>query len=331
MGNFNPKLPTKYSGTDKYITFFVKRNRSPTGADYRQPETGNLYSIGTIWQVSKSPTTGTEGDMWILSKIVANVAYWVKGSSGVIPTGAVLTLSDTANTLVYPTVDGNIQLYGTAGQIDIVSDPPNNKIIFSLPGGSGAVDSFQVDAFTGPGTNPVLPTALGLVTITGGQVAAGTMTNVIRTDSLAANTFTIEVQRSQAVASSTIGDNGVCHFNSNHFTVDGNGFVSATATPFVLNYTNVTHAMSPYTVLSTDQYLSVDSSGGVVTLNFPNAPAFKRIWVVKDRTGSASTSNITLTTPGGTDTIDGLTSYVMAGNYDSVSLLANATPNYEVW
>jgi hypothetical protein len=92
--------------------------------------------------------------------------------------------------------------------------------------GGGASLAFEVDAFTGPGTNPVVATGAGLVTITGGQVAAGTTTNVIRTDSLAANTYTIQVQRSQAVGSSTVGDNGVCHFNSSQFTVDSNGFVA---------------------------------------------------------------------------------------------------------
>lgn len=94
-----------------------------------------------------------------------------------------------------------------------------------LGGGVGNVEEFEVDAFTAPGTNPVVPDSGGLVTITGGQVAAGTTANVIRTDSLAANTYTIEVQRSQAVASSTIGDNGVCHFDSGAFSVDANGFV----------------------------------------------------------------------------------------------------------
>lgn len=97
------------------------------------------------------------------------------------------------------------------------------------------------------------------------------------------------------------------------------------------NYTNVTHAMSPYTVLSTDYYISVDVSGGVVQLNFPNAPTFKQIWIVKDRTGGASTNNITLTTPGGTVTFDGLTTYTMDSNYQAIELLANATPTYEVF
>lgn len=140
MGNYNPKLPTKYTGTNKYITFFVSRNRSPTGADYRQPETGTLYSVGTVWQVSKNPTTGTEGDLWMLSKIVANVGYWIKISSGVTPSGALLSLSDTANTLVFPNVSGNIQLQGTTGQIDILSVPGSNKLIFSLSGSSAAIE-----------------------------------------------------------------------------------------------------------------------------------------------------------------------------------------------
>ena len=92
--------------------------------------------------------------------------------------------------------------------------------------GSAATESFTVDASTPPGTNPVLPNGSGNITVTGGQVAAGTTTNVIRTDSLAANTYTIQIQRSQAVASSTVGDNGVSHFSSAAFAVDSNGFVT---------------------------------------------------------------------------------------------------------
>ncbi len=97
----------------------------------------------------------------------------------------------------------------------------------TLIGGGGAVDSFQVDAFTAPGTNPVAPTAAGLVTVTGAQVASGTVgTNVIRTDSLAANTYTIEIQRATSAASPTLAANGVSHFDSDIFTVDSSGFVS---------------------------------------------------------------------------------------------------------
>jgi hypothetical protein len=111
--------------------------------------------------------------------------------------------------------------------------------------------------------------------------------------------------------------------------------ITNTGSHAVPNYTNVTHAMSPYTVNVTtpplDFYLSVDCSLGPVTLNFPNSPTFKQIWIVKDRTGNASVNNITITTPGGIVTIDESTSYLIASNNASVNLLANATPTYEVW
>ena len=93
----------------------------------------------------------------------------------------------------------------------------------------------------------------------------------------------------------------------------------------VTNYTNVTSGMSPYTVLTTDNYISVDCSGGAVTLNFPNSPISEQAWIVKDRTGNAATHHITLTTTGGTLTFDGATSYVMSTNYQAVDLLSNGT------
>lgn len=214
-----------------------------------------------------------------------------------------------------------------ASGINVIGTPLTNTLTIFNTNGLPLV-GFTVDAFTAPGTNPVLPASDGLVTITGGQVAAGTTTNVILTDSLSANTFTVQIQRSQAVASSTIGDNGVSHFNSANFTVDANGFVSLLSQAF--NYTNVVGPIT-YVVLSTDYYISCDPSGGAITLQLPNAPTFKRLLVVKDRTGNAAINNISLTTPGGTVTFDGLTTYVMNSNFQAVNLLANATPTYEVY
>ncbi len=84
---------------------------------------------------------------------------------------------------------------------------------------------FTVDAFTGPGTNPVVPTAAGVVSVFGASVTAGT--NPVRTDSLAANSYRIEVQTSQAIAGTDATKIGLAAFNSAQFTVDANGFVSA--------------------------------------------------------------------------------------------------------
>ncbi len=78
----SPQTPNKYLGPNVYLNVVVMRNRAPTGADYRQPETGKLYPIDCYWIVGKDPTTGIEGDLWYLSKIVANVGYWLMLSTG---------------------------------------------------------------------------------------------------------------------------------------------------------------------------------------------------------------------------------------------------------
>lgn len=139
----------------------------------------------------------------------------------------------------------------------------------TIIGGGGPLDSIQVDAFTPPGTQPVIADGTGKITITGGQVAASVVgTNVIRTDSLAANTFTIEIQRSQAVASSTLADNGVSHFDSAFFLVDANGFVSTTAfnQPGVANLGITQTAGTTFTVTSANGTALSATNPGYVTL-----------------------------------------------------------------
>lgn len=124
-----------------------------------------------------------------------------------------------ANTLNVITGDG-LTTTGAGNTITITLDSTDQPIL-----------SVNVDAATGPGTDPVLPDGSGQITVTGGQVAAGTVgANVIRTDSLAANTYTVEIQRSTAVAASASANNGVSHFDSAQFTVDANGFVQVTGT-----------------------------------------------------------------------------------------------------
>lgn len=113
---------------------------------------------------------------------------------------------------------------GLAAFDSSVFDVDSNGFV-TLSGSVGSTN-IDVDAHTAPGTDPVVPNA-SIITMTGAQVATGVIgTNVIRTNSIAANTVTIEIQRSTAVAATDITKNGVSHFNSTEFTVDGNGFVS---------------------------------------------------------------------------------------------------------
>ncbi|MFI5332581.1 MAG: hypothetical protein ACHQVS_00600 [Candidatus Babeliales bacterium] len=103
--------------------------------------------------------------------------------------------------------------------------------------------------------------------------------------------------------------------------------ISTTGTTF-LHYTAVN--TSPYVVLLTDEYLGVDSSGGAITIELPNAPATGQVWVIKDTTGSAVAHNITVTTVGGVVNIDGATSYVMNTVHTSIEVIFNGSA-YEIF
>jgi hypothetical protein len=122
---------------------------------------------------------------------------------------------------------------------------------------------------------------------------------------------------------------GVASFNSSDFTVNGSGQVSLIGTS-PASYTNVTTAMSPYTVTATDYFLSVNSTAGPVTINLPNTPTANRKFIIKDRLGQAATNAITLTTPGGVTTIDGATTYVFTDNFESLEIWFQGA-NYEAF
>ena len=126
----------------------------------------------------------------------------------------------------------------------------------TLIGGGPGIDSIGVDAATAPGTNPVVPSGGGVITVTGAQVAAGTTTNVIRTNSVAANQFTIEIQRSSDQATSTVGANGVCHFRSSQFLVDTDGFVQLVGGGAAIESVAVQTGTSP-----------ILPSAGLITIN----------------------------------------------------------------
>jgi hypothetical protein len=105
---------------------------------------------------------------------------------------------------------------------------------------------------------------------------------------------------------------------------------NSTQAQFMTNYTSVLIGASPYTVLATDYYISAVSSGGAITIKLPNAPTTNRLFIIKDQSGNASADNISVTTVGGSVTIDGQTTYTISSNYASIQLLFNGT-SYEVY
>lgn len=94
------------------------------------------------------------------------------------------------------------------------------------------------------------------------------------------------------------------------------------------SYTNVNFAQSPYTVLTTDYFISVDATGGPVVINLPDSPASNKEFVIKDRLGQAQTNNITVKSLTGSSTVDGQASYTFTDNYESLECLFHGS-NYE--
>lgn len=106
--------------------------------------------------------------------------------------------------------------------------------------------------------------------------------------------------------------------------------ITITLTGGASEYTNVTSVMSPYAVNATDYFISVDASGGPVTINLPDTPNANRQFIIKDRLGQAGTNTITVKSLTGASTIDGHASYLFVDNYESLECLFN-TANYEIF
>jgi hypothetical protein len=230
----------------------------------------------------------------------ANPHLGVINAAGKLPIG-------TGNLSPTPEILGG-SITSPLGTISIGYSSPN--ITIDVMGGSTAIDSIQVDASTPPGTNPVVPTVAGLVIMTGGQVANGIAgANVIRIQSLAANTVEVDVQRSATSVGSNSAVNGVSHFNSANFTVDANGFVSASGTGIGQTITGDSGGALPPTAGNWNIFGRSGSktAGAVSTLTVRSPPYADQggSTTVTLNSGNFATAAITLTTPVTAGLLDG--------------------------
>ena len=180
------------------------------------PTAGNWNILGASPASGTSPVT-TSG---AASTLTVNV----QKSQAIAATDATKVGLSNFNSAQF-SVDANgfVQLIGSAGPV---------------------VNGITVDASSVPGTQPVVPSGAGLVTVTGGQVATGIIGgNVIRTNSLAANTYTTQIQQTTTSAAKDTTKNGVAHFKSTDFTVD-EGFVSLVGTIAVITNGTFTPVLS---------------------------------------------------------------------------------------
>lgn len=206
--------PTKYLGPFVSLVSIVSRNRAPTSADIRQGNSGTYYPIGSVWIVSKDPTTGTEGDMYWLSKITANVAYWLQISNGdsaiatihtpdgndVVPSSGVvnflsgsgMTITGSSNNVTFVSSGGGVDWNEVSGTTQALAEGegyvPQNVALttFSLPATTNFGD-FYIISGVGSGGWTISQNA-GQSIILGNQTSTtgvgGSISSTLQSDSI---------------------------------------------------------------------------------------------------------------------------------------------------
>ena len=143
-----------------------------------------------------------------------------------------------------------------------------------------------------------------------------------------------------SIAGITVQDEGAGIANNPHATVNfvGPGVIAsdiagvATVTIGAGAIKSIVLANSPYTILSTDDVLFVDTSAGAITMILPNPAAFTyaKMFYIKDTTGSFGTNNLTLS-PFGAEKIEGLAANkIFQTNWGSWFVMTDGT-NWYVW
>lgn len=273
------------TSSSNFLGSAVKQTRSPTSGDIQGP--AGQYPVGQLWVdttanaswqlTSFVQLSGSLSANWTLLGGAASDVNTLSGDSGVAT----------------PTI-GDIKIAGGAG---IVTSASGSTVTVALIGGDQAIDQIAVDASTPPGTDPVKADINGEITVTGGQVAAGTISNVIRTNSTAANAYFIEIQRTTAAGVSSTANNGVGSFNSAHFTVDANGYVEllgggAAIDSFIPNF-----GTSPV-VPNASGEVTMTGSGSTTTVGGLNSLSFELTGLTNHNVlVGAGTSTITNVSP----------------------------------
>lgn len=207
---------------------------------------------------------GFANDVLIASNVNFTRLTGIPGKAATVTTDGQLLIGSTA----LPNIQiGSITSPG--GTLTIGYSSPN--ITIDLAGGSIGIDSIGVDTTTGSGTNPVLPTAAGLVTLTGGQYPTGTFgTRVVTINSPLPNTVDLEVQISTASAAGLITNNGVSHFDSSSFSVSAVGFVTLSTIGALKTLTGDTGTATPVAnniQIAGGPGVTTSATGAIVTIN----------------------------------------------------------------
>jgi len=245
---------------------------------------------------------------------------------------------------------GSVIVQGAEAAVDAVTINASNAAGgIDINAGSGGVtvdttaaislDSATASNFTVTGAADLtLQSTAGAVNVISGEANADSINvtsaggmNVVATGAAAKDTIITNTNGSMTL---TAGENVTDAMNltasgaaSRINLTAGTGSVKI-ASGVIIPSTTVLNAASPYTVLGTDYLISVDTSGGAVTVTLPAATAVTgRTFVIRDTGGAAAASNITIG-GGGTNLVGGgaaAATKVISAAYAGATVYSNGT------
>lgn len=292
---------------------------------------GGMTAVETITGNTGGPISPTAGNINIVTAD-SNIIFAGSGSTETLDFGLTTNLLLGSSGAI--TSGTNNVSFGKLSLASATSGANNTALGYSSLGNI-VTGSNNISIGSSAGSNLTLASSNNIL-IGNAGVLADSATIRIGTNGTQTKTFVVGVDgvnvgsvakvvtlASDQLGTATItgGAGIVVTPSANTITISSSGITPA-------NYTNVN--ISPYVVLITDEYLSVDSSGGPITIQLPNAATLSRVFTIKDRTGSAATNNITVTTVGGAVNIDGATSFVMNTAHQAINVIGNGS-TYEIY
>lgn len=120
--------PLSYTGPQMNVV--------PIKVFFREPAmTDTKYRIGSIALIGKNPSTGTEGELWYLSKFNSSgEAEWLQLLTGASSPGIDSITTDDGAPAVEPDGNGNVNIVGGVG-CTVAGQGPGDTVTINVSGG----------------------------------------------------------------------------------------------------------------------------------------------------------------------------------------------------
>lgn len=305
-------------GTTETIKMFSNQGTALNSIDILSDDGGIKLTSTTKASTQAINLVAAAGGVQLDAALTSTVNVTGAGQDFVVnATGGSIALNSTESTagaisLIASGAVGTVSLAGTGGLSLTSTNAP-----ISIQSGTGAVN---------------IATAPAQTNVTIGSTT-GTSSTDIRSGSGGLRLFGVDGvsvgNTSKVLTMGTLGSadkigTAIISAGTGIGIVNTANTITVSASPG-FTITSISQANSPYDTLFEDQLVSVDCSGGAVTVRLPNAISTGKVIIIKDSAGFAATNNITVTTSGGSVTIDGATSYAINSNYQSVEIIFDGT------